>query len=201
MRIPGSLALLVLWAGCARAGTPPSPSTSADSAGAATPPDHSTLVAETPPSPDTTGACPQTPGQLVLEEVNRIRAEAGLPRLSVDLRLVAAAMTQARDIAAGAPVGHVGLDGSLPDQRARKEGYAWSRVGENVAAGVATAKEVVADWMSSEHHRENILGGGFKQIGVAFVDMRSSAYGTYWVQVFASPLDPKASGRPARCNP
>ncbi|MCG6954827.1 MAG: CAP domain-containing protein [Gemmatimonadetes bacterium] len=153
------------------------------------------------PAPDTARACPQTPGQIVLEEVNRIRTEAGLGRLSVDLRLVAAAMTQARDIAAGAPVGHVGLDGSLPDQRVREAGYEWSRVGENVAAGVPGAKEVVADWMSSEHHRENILGGGFTQIGVAFVDVRSSAYGTYWVQVFATPLDSAAQGQPARCNP
>lgn len=138
---------------------------------------------------------------MVLEEVNRIRTEAGLPRLSVDLRLVAAAMVQAKDIAAGAPVGHVGRDGSLPEQRVEREGYAWSRVGENVAAGIPSAREVMADWMGSEHHRENILAGGFTNIGIAFLDKRSSAFGTYWVQVFATPLDPEQKGEPAQCNP
>jgi len=193
-----AVGLLVVLAGCVRAGTLRTASIGEPVAAKVAP---SKPTAEAPPSPDTIDSCPPTQGQMVLEDVNRIRADAGLRPLTVDLRLVAAARAQARDIAEGAPVGHVGLDGSLPEHRVRRAGYEWSKVGENVAAGIPTATEVVAGWMRSEHHRANILGGGFTNIGIAFLDMRSSAYGTYWVQVFAAPLDPKAAGRPARCNP
>jgi uncharacterized protein YkwD len=137
----------------------------------------------------------------VVELVNRERKKTGLPPLRVDQRLVSAARAHAQDMARSGITGHVGSDGSEPPQRVHRSGYQFSRVGENVAAGVPTAADVMAGWMASEHHRDNILGGAYDDIGVAFVDVPGSEYGTYWVQVFGSLLDPDGGEHLLACNP
>jgi len=38
---------------------------------------------------------------------------------------------------------HTGVDGSTPGERAERSGYVWRAVGENIAAGYTTAKDVV----------------------------------------------------------
>lgn len=193
------VATVLLWVGawgCARVGA------QAPSSPAVRPSAAMTGTVE-PPAPgpsDTTSGCPDTKGQRVFELVNQARAEAGLGPLKVDLRLVTAARDHARDMAEKGLTGHEGSDGSQPPERVIRAGYHFSAVGENVAAGVRTAEEVMADWMGSEHHRENILGA-YDDIGVAFLDVPWSEYGTYWVQVFGSPRSSEDEGAWAGCNP
>lgn len=56
------------------------------------------------------------------------------------------------------------------------------RVGENIAAGYATAGSVMKAWMHSPGHRANILKKGYRQIGLG---LASSDEGVaYWVQDF-----------------
>lgn len=50
-------------------------------------------------------------------------------------------------------------------------------VGENIAKGQLTAKQVMNDWMESPPHRKNILRTEFEEIGVGI-------YGNLWVQKF-----------------
>jgi uncharacterized protein YkwD len=104
-------------------------------------------------------------------------------------------------MAQGGPTGHVGSDGSLPEYRVRKQGYDFLTVGENVAAGQPEAREVMERWMGSEHHRENILSGGFRDIGIAYAGVRWSRYGTYWVQVFGTLADSTDLPHRVPCNP
>ncbi len=60
---------------------------------------------------------------------------------------------------------------------------AW--VGENIAYGYQTPKAVVAAWMKSPGHRENILRKQFTRIGVGAAKDKN---GVYWVsQVFSRP--------------
>jgi uncharacterized protein YkwD len=50
-------------------------------------------------------------------------------------------------------------------------------VGENIAVGQLTPKEVMKDWMNSPGHRKNILHSEFAEIGIGL-------FGDYWVQNF-----------------
>lgn len=54
--------------------------------------------------------------------------------------------------------------------------------GENVAYGYKTPAELVAAWMSSPHHRENILDRSFRYLGVG----TSGGQTVYASQVFAA---------------
>ena len=46
-------------------------------------------------------------------------------------------------------------------------GYSYRAVGENIAWNQPTPKEVVAGWMQSQGHKENLLSDQFTQIGLA----------------------------------
>lgn len=57
-------------------------------------------------------------------------------------------------------------------------------VGENIAAGQRSASEVVAAWMNSKGHRENILNPNFKELGMGYLYLPDSKYKHYWAQLF-----------------
>lgn len=57
-------------------------------------------------------------------------------------------------------------------------------MGENIAAGKTTAKEIVDGWMNSAGHRANILNPNYKYLGVGFYFDTNSTYKYYWVQDF-----------------
>ena len=56
--------------------------------------------------------------------------------------------------------------------------------GENIAAGSSTPEAVVNQWMSSPGHRENILNGKYRYLGVGYAYDGNSEYAHYWVQLF-----------------
>ena len=109
----------------------------------------------------------------VAEQVNAERAKVGLGALRVDRELTRAAQVRAREIA-------------QTFSHTRPDGTSWATVsasayGENIAMGQKTADKVMAAWMTSQGHRENILRPGFASIGVcAYI----SGGVTYWVQLF-----------------
>ena len=78
------------------------------------------------------------------------------------------------------------FDGSTVDVRAVNFGYAYRKVGENLAAGHESVAEVMAHWMSSPLHRANILDPVFTDLGVAV--KIGGEYGIYWVEEFGRPL-------------
>lgn len=82
---------------------------------------------------------------------------------------------------------HTGRDGSTPAQRVTRSGYRWKTVGENLASGVMTADEVVAGWLGSPHHCENLMNARFTQMAVAYAVNPASRGGIYWTQVFGTP--------------
>jgi len=59
--------------------------------------------------------------------------------------------------------------------------YDWSGAGENIAAGYRTAEDVMAGWMNSPGHRDNILNPTYREIGVGYFS-GAGDYGVYWVQ-------------------
>jgi len=132
----------------------------------------------------------------VVELINEARrhsrrcGERTLPAagpLESSARLERAALRHARDLAASGRLGHEGSDRSLPADRVAEAGYEWAAVAENVAAGPATAADVVQLWLESPGHCANLMDARFTETGVAYAFDPSSGGRTYWVQVFATP--------------
>ena len=117
----------------------------------------------------------------MFDAVNARRLERGLRALTVDSRLMRAAATQAAYLARTGRLEHRGPDGSDVGQRARRAGYQWSRVAENLASSKASsARAVVQMWMNSRAHRTHMLNRNYTERGGAHV-------GAVWVLVLARP--------------
>ncbi len=145
-----------------------------------------------PPAPDDAPIV----AKKVLKLVNEARSQprrcgkkqfSAAPPVTLNERLLIAAKKQAKDLAARGSVSHEGTDGSSPGDRVTRAGYVWKFVGENVAAGQLTAKEVVDDWLSSPGHCINIMDADFTQMAVAYVINPKQEMGIYWAQVFGRP--------------
>jgi uncharacterized protein YkwD len=76
--------------------------------------------------------------------------------------------------------------GDDPSTRASSAGYG-PYVGENIAMGYVSPRQVVRGWMNSPGHRENILGS-YSHLGVGIELGGTGDYSDgewfYWVQNF-----------------
>jgi uncharacterized protein YkwD len=102
--------------------------------------------------------------QAILVEMNRVRAEHGLPALRHDGRLTRAARSHTLGMLRTNTFSH-------GDMAARLErfGIRRGRVGENLAWGAGTyasAQAIVRMWLASPSHRANLLRPGFRRIGL-----------------------------------
>ncbi len=104
----------------------------------------------------------------VLKAHNREREKMNLPPLTIDPKLEAAALVQARDMAEHEKMTHDGSDGSTAAQRIERQKYHFRAAGENVAAGQPTVASVMKSWLDSPPHKKNILAD-FTELGVACV--------------------------------
>lgn len=102
-------------------------------------------------------------------------------------RLFSAAARHSRDMATRNYFSHIGLDGRNPAQRVAGEGYAWSWVGENIAAGQPAVSAVMGSWLASPGHCANIMRPEFLEVGVSCVQQAGSTYGRYWTMALGRP--------------
>ncbi len=132
----------------------------------------------------------------VLELANEARSRprrcgrrqfSAAPPLALESHLTSAALAQARDMAKHNKLDHTGSDGSTPAQRVTRAGYKWRTTGENIASGPTTPEEVMAGWLASLGHCENIMSPRFSEMGIAWVVDPKSASGVYWAQTFGTP--------------
>lgn len=98
--------------------------------------------------------------------------------------LTRAAQAHAEDMAANRFRAHTGSDGTSPSERAARAGYNGSSVGENVAEGYEGAEAVVAGWIASDGHCNNLMNGSYDELGVGVAV--SSTGVKYWAQVFGA---------------
>jgi uncharacterized protein YkwD len=101
--------------------------------------------------------------------------------------LARAALAHSVDMATEDFISHKGSDGSHVDDRVDEVGYPWTSVGENISAGRESSEEVVAAWLLSPEHCENLMRQSFTEIGAACFHNKDADYKTYWTVVFASP--------------
>ena len=107
--------------------------------------------------------------------------------LAWDTRLAQAAYGHARDMAEHENFSHTGSDGSTLGQRVSAAGYAWSAVGENIAAGTGSVSATIDGWMASDGHCANLMSPGYRHVGLACAAKSGSRYGRYWTLDLAAP--------------
>ncbi|HMS26777.1 MAG TPA: CAP domain-containing protein [Burkholderiaceae bacterium] len=100
--------------------------------------------------------------------------------LSWNGALASAAEVHSNDMAVNNYFGHPDANGVRIGGRASNAGYSYGSVGENIAAGQTSASQVVADWMASPSHCENIMKASFYDIGVSCKYNPSATYQYYW---------------------
>lgn len=123
--------------------------------------------------------------RLVVIEVNSVRRTHKLPPLRTSVPLGAAAESHSRAMGRFGFFAHESRDGSSYLIRIRRfygprAAGTWA-VGENLlwaTNGGLSATQAVAVWMNSAGHRQNILAGHWREIGVSAVSV-SGAPGVF----------------------
>lgn len=109
----------------------------------------------------------------VLTILNEERKDAGVGELEMDKELLEAAMQRAAECAVS--FSHVRPDGTACFSVSDKS------YGENIAAGQKTPESVMASWMSSYGHKDNMLNSEYLSVGIGCFYQNGSLY---WVQCF-----------------
>lgn len=120
----------------------------------------------------------------MLASINSVRAAAGVRALKPCPALRRSAQEYAALMAVRDHFGHVGPDGSEPEERIRIEGYRWRVLGENIAAGQRSVADVVAAWVASPGHYANLVDPRFRHVGLGHAFSNVGDRGDYWVQSF-----------------
>jgi uncharacterized protein YkwD len=152
------------------------------------------LARAAPPLPSSTYPDWRDAGGLILDEVNTARESARAcgdkyfppaPPVKWNPQLGDAALNHSSDMATKRYFEHTAKDGSNVGDRARRAGYNWTRIGENIAFGSYTPRETVAGWLTSPGHCANIMDSSFTEMGAAYaVTAEQRAGQIYWTQVF-----------------
>lgn len=106
----------------------------------------------------------------IINLTNRERLGWGMNTLQSNPQLSAAALAKANDMFEKQYWDHFGPNGESPWQFIRAAGYDYVYAGENLAKGFRTAEGIHEAWMASPTHKENIISGNYKDIGVAVVE-------------------------------
>jgi len=124
----------------------------------------------------------------MLAEVKAVRRKAGAPPLRLNRDLQESAQAHAEDMLARGYFAHQSPSGTTVRERARKAGYDWRAIGENIAEGQTSVNEVMSTWMNSPGHRKNILSPDFRDLGLGLAAGRSKngEYRVVWVQNFGA---------------
>jgi uncharacterized protein YkwD len=123
--------------------------------------------------------------------INWARRRAGLTKLEPSTSLVQAASLKGKKVASCGELSHTPCGSDLIGPL-KASGYRYASFGENLFAGPAggvTPRDVVAAWLQSPGHRENVLRPYFRDLGTTFVQ----AHGLFndgpevvWVATFGS---------------
>jgi hypothetical protein len=106
----------------------------------------------------------------IISLTNQQRSAAGLNTLNNNAKLAAAAQAKANNMFELQYWDHFGPNGESPWMFISQAGYVYVYAGENLAKGFRTAEGVHEAWMASPTHRDNIMSGNYKDIGVAVVE-------------------------------
>lgn len=130
------------------------------------------------------------------EAIRWLERQRPVGTLSVSRGLSLAARDLVAPQGASGGFGHKGPDGTMPSDRIERHGQWESTIGENVAYGQRTARDVVAafivdDGVADRGHRKNLFQASFRVMGI---DCGPHAvYGTTCAITFAAGFREKAA--------
>jgi uncharacterized protein YkwD len=124
------------------------------------------------------------PGEIA-NLINQARGQAGLPALTIDSQLTAAAQGHSIDMACFSLLSHSGSDGSTPAQRVAAAGYSGAYRQEIIYAG-GYPQDAYNWWMNDQIHHDAILDSSATEMGVGYAYVSDSAYGGYFTVDFGS---------------
>ena len=103
-------------------------------------------------------------------------------------KLTVAAEGHSQDMAAKDYFSHTSADGRTLADRVNATGYAWSTLGENIAAGYPSVNAVMDGWIASPGHCANLMNAGFAEVGVVCVPgVAGDTFSTYWTMDLGRP--------------
>lgn len=105
----------------------------------------------------------------LLSETNKQRLAENKSELRLNSQLSAAAQAKAQDMVNRNYWSHNTPDGSPPWVFISDSGYNYQKAGENLAYGFSESDDVVAGWMNSPSHRQNILDNDYLDVGFGIV--------------------------------
>lgn len=106
----------------------------------------------------------------LLYATNNQRATSGKSSLKLNSSLNSAAQAKANDMVARNYWSHNTPDGQEPWIFIDNTGYSYTKAGENLAYGFGTSNETITGWMNSPTHRDNMLDGGFSEVGFGYAN-------------------------------
>lgn len=99
--------------------------------------------------------------------LTNLRLDNGAGSVAYDGRLAVAAQVHADDMLANDFFSHTGSDDSSVRDRARRAGYNWRAIGENLAQGYPDEASVLAGWVGSLSHQANNINPVFEDFALA----------------------------------
>lgn len=139
--------------------------------------------------PSVLGYSSQITPDRIIELTNQERANLGLGELVVNSQLNEAAQRKAANMFAFDYWSHNSPTGRDPWSFFKEVGYDYLYAGENLARDFASAEGVVAAWMASPSHKDNLVNDRYQEIGVAVVEGElGGLQTTLVVQLFGTPV-------------
>ncbi len=128
--------------------------------------------------------------QEVIRLTNLEREKNGLGPVNENAKLNSAAEEKAKNMFEENYWAHYSPSGKDPWGFFARAGYKFSFAGENLARNFYNSEDVVAAWMASPTHRENIVNKNYKEIGVGVVNgVLDGVETTLVVQEFGTPVE------------
>ena len=118
--------------------------------------------------------------------INSARAQAGLPALTINAQLTAAAQGHSIDMACFSLLSHTGTDSSSVHERIVAAGYAPS-YSEEIIYGGGYPQNAFDWWMNDKIHRDAILNPNVTEMGVGYAYVSTSSFGSYYTVDFGHP--------------
>lgn len=123
--------------------------------------------------------------QTLLQLTNIERVKLGLNPLVLNPQLTEAALAKAADMFAQNYWAHVGPDGKQPWDFITTAGYLYRYAGENLARDFNDSDRIIAAWLASPTHRDNLINPNYQDIGLAVVNGKlNNTETTLVVQMF-----------------
>ena len=139
------------------------------------------------------GYSPDAEELAFVDLLNGYRGSLGLGPVTLNYELGAAADYHSVDMGTNNYFDHYLFDGTDPGTNIQNFGYFGYPWGENIAAGMGTAQEVLIAWQNSPEHNATMTNPNFTEVGIGRHYVEGSYYGWYWTATYGGGEDPQGA--------